>query len=79
MPEDLPPLVEVNGVRAHLVFWLKRPDGWWGGLRRLDSWPQDMIGFGSRKDFVETLWYAHADVISIVTGYENRKVKRYGG
>ncbi|MEO3856200.1 hypothetical protein [Acrocarpospora sp. B8E8] len=78
MAEDLPPLVEVAGQRAHLHFWLERPDGLWGGLERQDTWPDDMTGFGSREAFYTCQWYAHESVIRVVPGYEKRRVKTYG-
>ncbi len=79
MPEDLPPVVEVAGKRAHLHFWLQRPDGLWGGLRREDSIPDDLQGFGSKNFSYRTEWYAHESLIRVVAGYERRTVKTYGG
>lgn len=82
MSDSLPRLVEVAGpngtkTRAHLHFWLRRPDGWWGGLKRTDLIPE--TGFGSREAFYETSWYCHSSLIAAVEGYENRPVPRYGG
>ncbi len=81
MPDSLPRLVEVAGpngtTRAHLHFWLQRPDGLWGGLRREDSIPDDMQGFGSKAFSWPTVWYAHEPLISTVPGYETRPVPPY--